>query len=218
MQPPPFRIVSGLEHTSHGAMALALAGEFSDVDVASVEQALEGLADLLGPATDDSADARLHAVGALLEGEIVACRPRGDGGPRRSPLRTASRYPDAGHAVVCALVAVEAARLAGLHLGLVASGDAVYVADERSNGPWLLSPGQAWRVVDGRALGDPELSWQCPHEAAGIVLGMMLARTQRIGLLGAALRAAELCLALPVGAEAEHRLRLQLTAVRARLN
>lgn len=217
MQPPPFRIVSGLEHTSHGAMALALAGEFSDVDVASVEQALEGLADLLGPATDDSADARLHAVGALLEGEIVACRPRGDGdlGDLLFDRVAISRR---GHAVVCALVAVEAARLAGLHLGLVASGDAVYVADERSNGPWLLSPGQAWRVVDGRALGDPELSWQCPHEAAGIVLGMMLARTQRIGLLGAALRAAELCLALPVGAEAEHRLRLQLTAVRARLN
>jgi hypothetical protein len=51
-----------------------------------------------------------------------------------------------------------------------------------------------------------------------MLLALLLARTREIGLLGAELRAAELCLLLPVGDEQRRRLERQLATVRARLN
>ncbi|HVW19424.1 MAG TPA: hypothetical protein VHB30_14350, partial [Solirubrobacteraceae bacterium] len=84
--------------------------------------------------------------------------------------------------------------------------------------PLLLSPGERWRIRDARALGDPDMRWQCPHEAVGILLGMVLARARRTGHVALQLRAAELCLALPVGPDDEERLQLQLAKARALLN
>jgi len=217
MEPPPFRVLSGLEHTSHGALALALSAEFGAVEMADVEGALTGLAERLAPAADREPTAQLACVGSLLAGHLVSTHTRSS--TSLDDLRfDRVAINGTGHPIVCALVAVEAARIAGIDLGLVASRAAGYVGSPAAGAPMLLAPGGGWHTVDARALGDPNLAWHCPHEAAGIVLGMLLARAKRTGLVGVQVRAAELCLELPVDEDEKHRLHLQLAKVRARLN
>lgn len=218
MHPPSFALVSGLEHTSHGALALALAAEFDDgVDVAAVETALVDLAACLAPVAAASASAQLALAGDVLASELAA-RPNRTSATLDDLLFHRVALAGRGQAMVCALVAVEAARLVGLHLGIVASRSGAYVGHAHAGGAQLLVPERGWLPVDARDLGDDDLAWHCPHESAGIVLGMILARGRRTGMVGIQVRAAELCLALPVE-DAEHqRLEQQLKRARARLN
>lgn len=217
MQPPPFEVISGLEHTSHGAIALALAAEFDDVDVDDVEGALFSLAGRLEPIADAPYEQQLALVGDVVASELNVT------------ARASAKLDDLmfhrvaisgrGQAMVCALVAVEAARIAGVALGIVASSKAgVYIANPRAMGPLVLAPDGGWRLVDARDLDDPNLAWQCPHESAGLVLGLMLERGRQIGLLDVQLRAAQLCMSLPVEDDERDELKLQLARVRAHLN
>ncbi|HEV7773658.1 MAG TPA: hypothetical protein VGO48_10270 [Conexibacter sp.] len=75
-----------------------------------------------------------------------------------------------------------------------------------------------WHLLDARDLDERSLAWQCAHEAASLLLRLLLERTRQLGLLVAELRAAELCLALPVEPDEHERLEHQLAVVRARLN
>lgn len=216
MQPPPFEVISGLKHTSHGAIALAVAAEFDDVDLDEVEAPLFALADHLAPIAEVPYEQQLALVGDVLASELLVTS------------RATSKIDDLlfhrvavngrGQAIVCALVAVEAARLAGIELGIVASDRGVYLAHTRALAPLVLAPASGWRTLDAHDLEDPSLAWHCPHETAGILLGMMLARGRRIGLLDVQLRAAQMCVALPVEDDERHKLALQLAHVRAHLN
>ena len=216
MQPPPFEVVSGLEHTSHGAMALALAAEFDDVELDDVEAALFALAGQMRSIADAPDEHQLALVGDVLADELFVT------------VRAATTLDDLlfhrvaisgrGQGMVCALVAVEAARIAGVPLGIVASKGGVYVAHARASAPLVLVPTRGWLAIDARELDDPDLAWHCPHESAGIVLGIVLSRARRIGLLDVQLRAAQMCMALPVDEDEHDKLKLQLAHVRARLN
>jgi len=216
MHPPPFEVVSGLEHTSHGAMALALAAEFDDVDLDDVEAALFALAGQLKPLADAPEEQQLALVGDVLASELFVT------------TRAAATLDDLlfhrvaisgrGQGVICALIAVEAARIAGIPLGIVASKGGVYVAHPRAVAPLVLVPERGWPAIDARDLDDPDLAWHCPHETAGLVLGVVLARARRVGLIDIQLRAAQMCMALPVDDDERHKLKMQLASVRARLN
>jgi hypothetical protein len=217
VRPHPFRAVSGLAHTSHGALALALSAELGDVDLDTVDAELDRLARRVAPAARAGAARRLGAAGLGLRGAQTPAPPRrtGDLDDLRLDRVVLSGR---GNLVLCALAGIEVARRAGLELGLVASKTGAFVGDPRAGAPWLLSPARDWTLVDARELGDPSLAWYCPHEGTGIVLGLLAARAERCGLVGVQLRAAELALALPVHADAQARLEDELARVRARMN
>lgn len=217
MQPPPFRSVSGLERTSHGALGLALAAEFDSVDLPAAEEAIGCLAARLSLPADATAVDQLVAAGHAFRVALVAAPPRHDGGfddLRLDRVLAAGR----GNVTVCAVAAIEAARWAGVRLGLVASKHGVYVGHPGAEDPLVLSPGESWCVRDARHLDDPDLAWHCPHEAAGMVLGQMRARAQRVGRVDVDLRAAELALDLPLHEGSRERLRGELARVRSRMN
>ena len=218
IQPPPFDVISGLRRTSHGVIALALAAEFDDdVDLAAVEQALLDLSSGLRGIARVRDENQLALVGDVLGHQL---RVAGEHASTRLDDLLFHRVAVTrrGQALVCGLVAIEAARIAGIPLGIVATRTAVYLGHCRAASPVVLVPRHDWLPADVRDLGEPDLAWPCPHESAGMLLGMVLARAHRTGMLSTELRAAELCLALPVAEDERHRLHMQLARVRARLN
>jgi hypothetical protein len=96
--------------------------------------------------------------------------------------------------------------------------DAVVIGHPGLSAPVLLAATPDWHLLDARDLEEPSLAWQCAHEAASLLLGLLLERTRQLGLLAEELHAAELCLLLPVEPDEHARLEHQLAVVRARLN
>lgn len=218
----PFHVLSGSgDDVAHGELAIALGAEFEPVDAASLDAALAPLvSELSRLAAAEPAELMLAAEPILsrhLRAEPRTFRDLGILDLLPHEVAQIGR----GHELAVTLVALEAARRAGIVLGLVASPEAVYLAHPELEVPVLLAaePDGPWQLVDARALEDEqELAWQSGHEAALLLLGLIVERTHESGLLPFELRAAELSLQLPVDAEDEERLRHQLDAVRARLN
>lgn len=217
MRTPPFKEVSGLERTSHGALGLALAGEFGEVDLVAAEQGIARRSAALAHAAHLEPEAQLQAAGHAFRGTLVARFVREDGRFGDLHLDRVLEH-GRGHPLVCAIAGIECARWAGVPLGLVASAKGIYVGRPRAESTLLLDPAGGWRLVDARTLNDPDLAWHCPHEAAGRVLALIGARAERTGLLPVRLRAAELALSLPLCDEPLDALRTDLAHVRARLN
>ncbi|ADB54166.1 hypothetical protein [Conexibacter woesei] len=218
--PVPFQALTSSDDVEHGVLAISLGAEFEPVDAASLDAALAPLvAELVPIARADTAEQLLAAEAILsrhLRAEPQGYRDLGIDDLLPHEVAAVGR----GHELAVTLVALEAARRAGLRLGLVASVDAVYIAHPQLEAPVLLNADGdgPWRLVDTRELEDEELAWQSAHEAALLLLGLIVERTHETGLLTYELRAAELSLQLPVDDEEEERLRTQLDAVRARLN
>ena len=214
----PFQVLSSLGCPATGELAIALGAELAPLDEAALDAALDRIAEELAPA------ARAEPEQQLVAAELVLARHlHVHDGPGPSigiddllPHEVAVR--GRGHELAVALVALEATRRAGLKLSLVACPDAVFLGHPRLSAPVLLGPAPDWHLLDARDLDEPELAWQCAHEAASLLLGALLERAKRSGLLATELRAAELCLALPVERDEHARLQWQLAAVRARLN
>jgi hypothetical protein len=176
VRPPALREVGGLTRTSHGAIALALAGELGDVDRDAVDDALHALSRNLEPAARASGPRQLATTGCALRGRLQARTAA----PAMADLRLDRVVLDGGgHPLLCAIAGIEAAHRAGIELGLVASNAGAFVGAQGVV-PWLLSPAQDWTVVDARELGSPDLAWFCPHEAAALVVGLV---EQRVGRL-----------------------------------
>jgi Transglutaminase-like superfamily len=214
----PFHVLSSLGCPATGELAIALGAELAEVDVAALDAALDRIAEELAPAASSDPERQMLAAEAVLARHLQV-----EEGPARS-VGIADLLPHEvarsgrGHELAVAAVALEAARRAGIRLGLVACPEAVFLGHPRLSAPVLLAPAPDWHLADARDLDEPELAWQCAHEAASLLLAALRERAQRSGLLAVELRVAELCLALPVeGAEAA-RLEHQLKAVRARLN
>ena len=213
----PFGVASSFPTASHGDVALALAGEFAPIDVEAVDAAVDLLAERIGCLTGLAPDAQLLSTCDGLAGALAIAGPR-----------HLLQYDDlwhhevarqgAGHPLAVAVVAVEAARRAGAQLGIVASGDGVFVGHPGLRGPLLADPCGGFRIVDGGSLDDDGLAWRCAHQTASLLLGRVLRRAQDTGMLPIALRAAELFLLLPVDRRERGRLRVQQARVRAALN
>ena len=76
-RPPSFDLISGLRCTSHGVIALALAGEFDpDVDVDAVQDALVSLSDGLRETARVRDENQLALVGDVLAHELAVVSAR----------------------------------------------------------------------------------------------------------------------------------------------
>lgn len=214
----PFQLLSSLGCPAPGELAIALGAELAPLDEVALDAALDRIAADLAPAARDEPEQQMLVAEAVLARHL-----RVDEGPARTagmtdllPHEVACRGH--GHELAVAAVALEAARRAGVRLGLVACPEAVFLGHPRLNAPVLLAPAPDWHLCDARDLGEPALAWQCAHEGASLLLAVLLERTRQIGMLASELRIAELCLALPVGADEQMRLEHQLAVVRARMN
>lgn len=216
----PFHALTSSDDVAHGELAVALGAEFETVRAASLDAALAPLVAELAPLTSGSPAEQLLGAEAILSRHLQAeAREHRDLGiGDLLPHEVAER--GRGHELAVALVALEAARRAGLELSLVASTEAVYLAHPELDEPVLLAPEPEadWQLLDARELEQPELSWQCAHEAAALLLSLILERTHETGHIAHELLAAELSLALPLDDDEQERMQTQLASVRARLN
>ena len=194
-------------------LALALAAEFVPVRPARSDRALDELAVSLVGARDGDPVGQLHALaqlaGAHLEAVVLSTAI--------DDLLFNRVAPDgAGHPLLLAVACSEAARRAGLPVGIVAGADGAFVAHRELAEPLLVDAARG-ALRDARTLRSP-VSWQCCHQVAARILNRIGERAERVGHLCWALRAAELRLALPFEAPTRERLEADLRRIRARLN
>ena len=94
-------------------------------------------------------------------------------------------------------VCVEAARRAGIGLGIVAGGAGCYVGHPLLDEPLLVDVAQRRAGHRGRRPTPTTPAWQCSHQVAARMLNRIGERAEHTGNVAWALRAAELRLALP---------------------
>jgi hypothetical protein len=209
----PFAVQANRGCSTPCNLALALAAEFVPVRLARADHALDELAAWLVGGRDGDPVGQLHALARLARAHLEAV-----------VLSTAiddllfNRVaPDgAGHPLLLAVACSEAARRAGLPVGIVAGADGAFVAHRELAEPLLVDPARG-ALRDARTLHSP-VSWQCCHQVAARILNRIGERAERVGHLCWALRAAELRLALPFEAPTRDRLEADLRRIRARLN
>lgn len=214
----PFQTLSNADRPAPGELTIALGAEFATPDAVALDAAVARIAADLAPLAGAEPERQLLLAEAVFARHLHAEEPplRATGIADLLPHEAACR--GRGHELAVAAIALEAARRAGVRLGLVACPDAVFIGHPGLSAPVLLAAAPDWHLLDARDLDEPSLAWQCAHEAASLLLGLLLERARRLGLLAAELHAAELCLALPVEPDEHERLERQLAAVRARLN
>jgi hypothetical protein len=209
----PFAVQASRGCSTPCNLALALAAEFVPVRLARADRALDELAAWLVGAHDgdpvDQLQALARLAGAHLEAVVLSTAI--------DDLLFSRVAPDgAGHPLLLAVACSEAARRAGLPVGIVAGADGAFVAHRELAEPLLVDPARG-ALRDARTLRSP-VSWQCCHQVAARILNRIGERAERVGHLCWALRAAELRLALPFEAPTRERLEADLRRIRARLN
>lgn len=210
----PFTVQAGRACPTHADLALALAAEFRP-PVHSAGDALDDLAAELLRVRDEDAGEQLawcaETVASRLESrdlqwagidDLLLDRVVADG---------------SGHPLALAVVCVEAARRAGISLGVVAGGAGCFVAHTMLDEPLLVDVARGGRVIEAGGRTD-DIGWQCSHQVAARMLNRIGERAERTGNIAWALRAAELRLALPFSRTVLDDLRHELAHLRARMN
>jgi hypothetical protein len=209
----PFALLARRGCSTPCGLALALASEFAPVNAARADLALDELSAWLVGARHDPPDGQLAAVAELARTHLEAvalCNAIDD------LLIDRVAADGAGHPLLLAVTCVEAARRAGLRVGIAAGPDGAFLAHPELDDPLLVDPASG-ALRDPRTLGHT-VTWQCCHQVAARILNRIGERADRVGQLVWALRAAELRLALPFDEPTRERLQLDLRRVRARLN
>ncbi|MDQ3768852.1 MAG: hypothetical protein M3370_05145 [Actinomycetota bacterium] len=202
------------------ALALALAAQFRDVDVA---QAVGQLDDLGAELADAAARApRTPLAEAQACAELLGATHgfAGDSEQYDHPdnsmldLVLARRR---GLPILLSVVYVETARRAAIPLAGVGLPGHFVVGHFGVAPPLLLDPFAGGGVVQGDVTREGLRPWSA-HEIALRMLNNLVAAYQRRADLCAAIRGAELRLALPLQAPLRPNLEAELLALRARLN
>jgi transglutaminase superfamily protein len=214
MELTPFAVQAGRACPTHADLAVALAAEFRR-PASGCEDAFDDLAAGLLAVRHDTPGEQLagcaESVAARLEvrdlqwagiDDLLVDRVVRDG---------------AGHPLALAVVCVEAARRAGIPLGVVAGGTGCFVAHTMLAEPLLVDVARGGRLVEAGGRVD-EIGWQCSHQVAARILNRIGERSERTGNVAWALRAAELRLALPFARPVLDDLRHALAHLRARMN
>jgi regulator of sirC expression with transglutaminase-like and TPR domain len=217
----PFAEVAGDSEATLDVVALALAGEFRDVDVPGAMASLDALGAELSRAAEQTSRAP--------EAEVIACRQvLGDA---HGFLGDQAQYdhPDnsmldlvlarrRGLPILLSVVYVEVARRAGIDLAGVGLPGHFVVGHFGAVPPVLLDPFIGGATVTTAAAGELIRAWNA-HEIAMRMLNNLIAAYQRRGDLTSALHAATMRLALPVSEPELHDvLKAELRAIQARLN
>jgi len=201
---------------SHAALALALAAEFHDADEDAAETALASLRADMESLRDRPARDQLTGAGELT-GARVAARVRP--GRLEDLLLDRVLATGTGDPVCWAIICAHGAQEAGIPLGIVADTDEhVLVAHRDLAAPLVVEPLAPTRPIAADRLPAGELSWRCSHQVALMLLDRIIARAQRAGRHGDAIRAAQLRLELPLDEPTIAALRDDADAIAAKLN
>jgi regulator of sirC expression with transglutaminase-like and TPR domain len=218
----PFAEVAGDADVTLDVLALALAGEFHDVDV-------------------DGALARLDALGADLSGAaeqtsgtpdavVIACREVLGGAEGFRGDQARYDHPDnsmldlvltrrRGLPILLSVVYVEVARRAGVELAGVGLPGHFVVGHFGADPPVLLDPFAGGATINAAGAGEALVRPWGAHEIAMRMLNNLVAAYDRRGDLTRTLHAATLRLVLPVAdPRLEATLKAELRAIQVRLN
>jgi regulator of sirC expression with transglutaminase-like and TPR domain len=214
----PFLTVAARPEPRVEELALSLAAEFRDVDESAAIAVLDELGDEVA-----AARTRLEGPRAGVEAlrEVLAVR-HGFAGDRRRYDHPYNSMLDLvlerrrGLPILLSVLYLATAQRAGIALCGVGLPGHYVVGDLRSSPPVLIDPFAGGTPVVAESPRDVR-SWGA-HETALRILNNLVAAYDRRADLGRAMHAAELRLALPLGYEQMEALRIELGALRARLN
>jgi hypothetical protein len=214
MELTPFILQAGRACPTHAELAFALAAEFRP-PLSCADSLLDDLAHDLGPVRNEPPGEQLAWCAESVAGRL---EPRDLQWTGISDLLLDRVVKDgSGHPLALAVVCVEAARRAGIGLGVVAGGAGCFVAHPLLGEPLLVDLARGGRVVEGSGRTD-DIGWQCSHQVAARILNRIGERAEKTGNVAWALRAAELRLALPFTRPVLDDLRHALGHLRARMN
>jgi regulator of sirC expression with transglutaminase-like and TPR domain len=216
----PFTELARRPDAGMDVLALALAAEFRTVDAAAALADLDALGGelrALVSAGDGTAAGETRACVELLGGRhgFVGDRERYDD-PENSMLDVVLTRRR-GLPIVLSVVYVEVARRAGVPLAGVGLPGHYVVGHFGAEPPVVIDPFAGGEPVEVR-YPDPLVRPWTPHETAMRMLNNLVGSFQRRGNIGAAIRAAELRVALPAEDALAESLRADLRAMQARLN
>jgi hypothetical protein len=209
MRLTPFVLQAAAPDPDPAELALSLAAELHQLDLAPVEQALDALAAGLSQDTRPAPE-RLRALGDVMA-EFASVAP-----PASIDGLLLDRVLEcrAGDPLLLAVVAAEVGRRAGLELTLLSCHGRPLVAYvEDGHAVALDVIGDCPRLRE-----DEQPHCHCAHQVAFAILGAVIERATRAGDLVTAIKAAELRLALPLERSALAALGSELLALRVRLN
>jgi regulator of sirC expression with transglutaminase-like and TPR domain len=218
----PFADVAGDPEATLDVLALALAGEFRDVDASGAIASLDTLGVALSRAAQQT-DGTPDAV-------VVACRQvlGGADGFRGDQVRY--DHPDnsmldlvlarrRGLPILLSVVYVEVARRVGIELSGVGLPGHFVVGHFGADPPLLLDPFAGGVTVSAAGAEAALIRPWDTHEIAMRMLNNLVSAYDRRGDLTGALRAATMRLALPIAEPRLHdTLTAELRAIQARLN
>lgn len=199
-------------------LALALAAEFGEVDVASAFHRLDTLGEEIAAALDAGGDPdrEVEAVREVLGRRHGFVGDRDDyDHPDNSMLdRVLSRRT--GLPILLSVVYVEASRRAGVELAGVGLPGHYVVGHFGRVPPLVLDPFSGGRLVE--VTGAVELAAWSAQRTAGRMLNNLVGTYRRRHDLARAIRAAELRIGLPLDEADATAFKIELTAMRATLN
>jgi hypothetical protein len=214
MELTPFAIQASSPCPTHAGLALALAAEFGP-PAAGAGAALDALSAPLAAVRHDAPAEQLAACAELVGARFDPSDLEWSG--IQDLLLDRVLVSGLGHPLALAVACVEAARRAGITLGIVAGGAGCFVAHPALDEPLIVDLADPARVVEagGRTA---DVGWQCSHQVAARILNRIGERAARTGNIAWSLRAAELRLQLPFARPVLDELRHALAHLRARLN
>ncbi len=217
----PFTEIAGDPDVTLDVLALALAGEFREVDVTGALASLDAFGAVLSRAAQQTTE--------TPDAVVIACRQVLGDAEGFHGDQARYDHPDnsmldlvlsrrRGLPILLSVVYVEAARRAGIELAGVGLPGHFVVGHFGADPPLLIDPfagGVAVRAGGGEhGLVRP---WSA-HEIALRMLNNLVGSYDRRGDLSKALRAATMRLALPAEPRLQDTLKAELRAIQARLN
>jgi hypothetical protein len=213
----PFSLQAAVGCVGHATLALALAAEFHEADLGEADAVLD---DLAAPV----AAARVRAHDPLAALEVLRSEVAVHLDVHQSLLEIDDLLLDEvvirrrGHPLALTVLCAEVGRRAGLPLDIACGAGGAFVIHAGPAPLSLVLDVRDPRVLRPAARLGGELRRQCAHQVSERLLCGIAGRAHRAGHVPHALLAAELRLALPVGAKRRQSLEDDLKRVRARLN
>jgi hypothetical protein len=191
-------------------LALAIAGEFGEVDARAAHARLDAIAADMPPV---AGLAPVDRAGVLFEhlGGRNGFASDLRAGPE-SLLFDRVLAERRAHPLTLVIVYAAIARRTGLRLQPASRGRSVLLVDASQSPAVALDPACAVR-------GTPDsVTWACPHALSALLLEALASRYLERGDPASAIRSLELTLPLPLAGPIRDRARRRLVGLRARLN
>jgi regulator of sirC expression with transglutaminase-like and TPR domain len=224
---PPFAELAGAHDGPLDVLALALAREFRQVDADAALQALDALGvqvrnAILSSVTEDprmtpDAEMELRACAEVLHGGHGFAGDREHYDDPANSMLDLVLESHRGLPILLSVVYVEVARRAGVGLAGVGLAGHFVVGHFGAEPPLLADPFAGGTLLQPKVAPNIVRPWR-RTEIAMRMLNNLVGSYQRRGNLGAAIRAAQMRLALPAPPALRDTLHAELVALQARLN